>query len=79
LHLQDGSIEHEKGSPFILHNTLEKDFASVSNVAYVGKEEITISVIKPNGVVDKYPEKEAIAFTNSEYFDLFDYQENLHL
>jgi putative ABC transport system permease protein len=74
LHLGDGKIEHEKGSPFILHNTLKKDFASVKNVAYVGKEEVIISVTKPNGVVGKYLEKEAVTFTNSEYFDLFDYQ-----
>ena len=74
LHLGDGSIEHEKGSPFILHNTLKKDFASVANVAYVGKEEVTVSVGKPNGVIDKYLEKESAIFTNSEYFDLFDYQ-----
>jgi putative ABC transport system permease protein len=53
LHLGDGKIEHEKGSPFILHNTLKKDFASVKNVAYVGKEEVIISVTKPNGVVGK--------------------------
>jgi putative ABC transport system permease protein len=74
LHLEDGSIEHEKGSPFILHNTLKKDFASVENVAYVGKEEIVISIAKPSGVIDKYLEKESIIFTNSEYFNLFDYQ-----
>ena len=74
LYLGDGSIEHEKGSPFILHNTLKNDFASVSNVAYVGKEEVTISIEKSNGVVDKYLEKEAVIFTNSAYFNLFDYQ-----
>jgi putative ABC transport system permease protein len=74
LHLEDGSIEHEKGSPFILHNTLKKDFAYVENVTYVGKEEVIVSVGKPNGVVDKYLEKESVTFTNSEYFDLFDYQ-----
>jgi putative ABC transport system permease protein len=74
LHLGDGSVEHEKGSPFILHNTLKKDFASIRNVAYVGKEELIISVIKINGVVNKYLEKESAIFTNSEYFDLFYYQ-----
>ncbi len=74
LHLEDGSIENEKGSPFILHSTLKKDFAAIRNVAYVGKEEVIISLAKPNGVIDKYLEKEAVVFTNSEYFDMFDYQ-----
>ena len=74
LHLGDGSIEHEKGSSFILHNTLKKEFASISNVTYVGKEEVIISVSKSNGVVDKYLEKESVIFTNNEYFDSFDYQ-----
>ena len=74
LHLGDGSVEHEKGSPFILHSTLKKDFASVENTAYVGKEELTISIEKTNGSVDKYLEKESAIFTNSEYFNIFDYQ-----
>ncbi|MES2517039.1 MAG: FtsX-like permease family protein [Bacteroidota bacterium] len=74
LHLGDGSTEYEKGSPFILHNTLKNDFASVSNVAYIGKQELVISIAKDNGIVDKYLEKESAIFTNSGYFDLFDYQ-----
>jgi putative ABC transport system permease protein len=72
LHLDDGSIEHEKGSPYILHETLKNDFSSVENVAYLGQQELTISI--PNRNKDKFLEKEAAAFISSEYFKVFDYQ-----
>ncbi|MBC8112348.1 MAG: ABC transporter permease, partial [Verrucomicrobia bacterium] len=74
LHLEDGSIEKEKGSPFILHNALKNDFAAVENVTYIGHQELIISVLKENGIFDKYLEKNTATFTNSEYFNLFDYQ-----
>jgi putative ABC transport system permease protein len=74
LHLDDGSIEHEKGSPFILHQTLKNDFPSVEKVAYVGQQEMTISVPKQNRVTDRFLEKEAAAFIAGAYFDIFDYQ-----
>ena len=74
LHLEDGKIEKEKGSPFILHKTLKNDFPSVENVAYLGQQDLTFSITKANGTTDKYLEKEAAAFTNAQYFKLFDYQ-----
>ena len=74
LHLDDGSIEHEKGSPFMLHNTLKNDFVEVENSAYLGQQEVTISVQNTKGTVDKYLEKQTAAFINPDYFNVFDYQ-----
>jgi len=74
LHLDDGSVEHEKGSPFVLHHTLKNDFPSVENAAYVGQQELTISIVRKNGLKDKYLEKTAAIFTNANYFGIFDYQ-----
>jgi len=74
LHLDDGSIEHEKGSPFVLHTTLKNDFSGVENVAYIGQQEMTILIPDKNGQKAKFLEKEAAAFISASYFNLFDYQ-----
>lgn len=74
LHLDDGSIEHEKGSPYILHEALKNDFSSVENVAYLGQQELTLSIPSKNGSSAKFLEKEAAAFIGADYFKVFDYQ-----
>ncbi len=73
LHLDEG-IEHEKGSPFILHETLKNDFSNVEHTAYLGQHEMTISISKGNSSPDRYLEKEFAAFINEGYFKIFDYQ-----
>ncbi|MFD2519355.1 FtsX-like permease family protein [Emticicia soli] len=72
LHLGDGSIEHERGSSFILHNTLKKEFSAVEHAAYLAHRPLTIAVAAKNKV-NKYLEKESAAFTNADYFRIFDY------
>ena len=72
LHLDDGSVEHEKGSPYVLHEALKNDLSSVENVAYIGQQELAISIPKNNSA--KFIEKEATAFIGSDYFKVFDYQ-----
>ena len=74
LHLDDGSVEHEKGSPYILHESLKNDFSSVENAAYVGQQELTLSIPTQNGSSAKFLEKEAVAFIGADYFKVFDYQ-----
>lgn len=74
LHLDDGSVEHEKGSPYILHEALKNDFSSVENVAYIGQQELTISVPNRNNLPAKFLEKEVAAFIGADYFKVFDYQ-----
>ena len=73
LHLDEG-LEHEKGSPFILHETLKNDFPDVESAAYIGQHELTISISKTNNSPDRYLEKESAAFINEDYFKIFDYQ-----
>ena len=73
LHLDQG-VEHEKGSPFILHETLKNDFSTVEHTAYLGQQEMTISISKGNNSPDRYLEKEYAAFVNDGYFKIFDYQ-----
>lgn len=74
LHLDDGSVEHEKGSPYILQEALKNDFSSVENVAYVGQQELTLSIPTQNDSSAKFLEKEAAAFIGADYFKVFDYQ-----
>ena len=73
LHLDEG-IEHEKGSPYILHKTLKNDFSNVEHAAFIGQHEMTISISKDNSSPDRYLEKEFAAFINADYFEIFDYQ-----
>lgn len=72
LHLDDGSVEQERGSAFVLHETLKKDFSSVGNAAYVARKEVTIRV-DSGGASRKFLEKDLV-FTNADYFKIFDYQ-----
>ncbi|MCF2488304.1 FtsX-like permease family protein [Dyadobacter sp. CY347] len=73
LHLEDGSVEHEKGSAFALHTALRKEFANVSHAAYLAERELTISIEQANNS-KKFFEKSSAAFTDSEFFKIFDYQ-----
>ena len=72
LHLEEGP-EHEKGSPYILHETLKNDFANIESTAYIGQHELTISVEGENALKYKFLEKESAAFVNEGYFKIFDY------
>lgn len=73
LHLEDGSVEHERGSAFPLHTTLRKEFASVAHAAYLADRELTISIEQGNNV-KRFFEKSSAAFTDADFFKIFDYQ-----
>ena len=75
LHIPDGSIDYDQGSPFILGQYLKK-FSAVSNqTALLGKRSFTVSVPQKNQ--DKqslFYEAENIAFTDNNWFKIFSYQ-----
>jgi putative ABC transport system permease protein len=73
LHLGDGQIERSKGSAYILHSTLKKEYPAIEQTAYLAHRPLTIAIIENNNV-RKYLEKESAAFTNSDYFKIFDYE-----
>jgi putative ABC transport system permease protein len=73
LHLGDGSIEREKGSAYILHGTLKKDYPAIEEATYLAQKPLTIAINERN-IVHKYSEKEAAGFTNANYFRIFDYE-----
>ncbi|MCE7065634.1 FtsX-like permease family protein [Dyadobacter sp. CY326] len=73
LHLEDGSVEHERGSSFPMHTALRKEFANVTHTAYLADKELTVS-IEQQRISKKFFEKSSAAFTDSEFFKIFDYQ-----
>ncbi|RZL05027.1 MAG: ABC transporter permease, partial [Pedobacter sp.] len=73
LHLGDGSIERERGSAYILHSTLKKEYSAVERTTYLAHRPLTVAVSENNNV-HKYLEKESAAFTNADYFGIFDYE-----
>ncbi|WP_342086959.1 ABC transporter permease [Dyadobacter sp. OTU695] len=73
LHLEDGSVEQERGSAFVLHETLKKEFSYVKQAAYVAHKELTIR-IDSDGTSRKFLEKDHLVFTNSDFFKIFDYK-----
>lgn len=73
LHLGDGEIERSKGSAYILHETLKKEYPSIERTTYLAHRPLTIAITESNNV-RKYLEKESAAFTNSDYFRVFDYE-----
>lgn len=73
LHLEDGSVEHERGSAFPMHLTLRKEFANITHAAYLADRELTISIEQQNDT-KRFYEKSSAAFTDAEFFKIFDYQ-----
>jgi putative ABC transport system permease protein len=73
LHLEDGSVEKERGSAFPMHQALRKEFANVLNAAYLADKELTVSIVQQNDS-KKFYEKGSAAFTDAEFFKIFDYQ-----
>lgn len=69
LHLDDGTVEHEHGSAFILHDVLKKEFSSVENAGYLASREVTVHA----GEGNKFLEREAVGFANTDFFEIFDY------
>lgn len=73
LHLEDGSVEQERGSAFVLHETLKKEFSSVEHAAYVAHKELTIRA-DHESTSRKFLEKDHLVFTNPDFFKIFDYK-----
>ncbi|WP_337044686.1 FtsX-like permease family protein [Emticicia sp. 17c] len=73
LHLEDGTIEREKGSSYLSHSTFKKEFSAVEFSTYLAHKPLTLAITEKN-VVHKYLEKESAAFTNSDFFRIFDYE-----
>jgi putative ABC transport system permease protein len=74
LHLPDGSIEYDQGSPLILGQMLKQQVPAVSNeTALLDRRSFTISV-HDQAKDNLFYEFENVAFTDNNWFKLFTYK-----
>ena len=75
LHLPDGSIDYDQGSPLILGQMLKQEVPAVKNqTVLLDKRSFTIAVTKPGQTKQNlFNETETVAFTDNNWFKLFTY------
>lgn len=75
LHLPDGSIEYDQGSPLILGQTIKQQLPSIENeTVLLDKRTFTISIPQNNHKEEKiFHEIENVAFTDNNWFKIFNY------
>src|SRR5882757_2739988 len=73
LHLPDGTVVHEKGTPLGLTAALQNELPQIKDQAVLLKvHSLTVGVSRTNEW-KFFAEQENIAFTDQHWFDLFDY------
>jgi len=74
LHIPDGSIEYDQGSPYVLGQLLKQLPAVVNEAALLSKRSFTVSIPqKKQGKQSLFYEFENIAFTDNNWFKMFTY------
>jgi putative ABC transport system permease protein len=75
LHLPDGSIEYDQGSPLILGQMLKQEVPAVKNqTVLLDKRTFTVAVPQPGETKQNlFNETETVAFTDNNWFKLFTY------
>jgi len=74
LHIPDGSIEYDQGSPYVLGQLLKQLPAVANETALLSKRSFTISIPQKNqGKQSLFYEFENIAFTDNNWFKMFTY------
>ncbi|MGI4022780.1 MAG: FtsX-like permease family protein [Janthinobacterium lividum] len=74
LHIPDGSIDYDQGSPYVLGQFF-KNFPTVENqTTLIGKRNFTVSISQKNQSKQSlFYEFENIAFTDNNWFKMFTY------
>lgn len=74
LHIPDGSIEYDQGSPYVLGQLLKQLPAVANETALLSKRSFTVSIPqKKQGKQSLFYEFENIAFTDNNWFKMFTY------
>ena len=70
-----GEIEMKPGVPFPLAPALRQEIPDFESVVLVDKDyrDAIISIQKEDGTMDKFVEKNGVAYADSNYFDVFHY------
>ncbi|HEY4323478.1 MAG TPA: FtsX-like permease family protein [Mucilaginibacter sp.] len=76
LHIPDGSVDYDQGSPLILGQTLkQQNSAVVKEGIFLKKRSFTVSVKQSeHAQPNTFYENETVAFANNDLFKIFSYQ-----
>ncbi|PSL23431.1 ABC transporter permease [Chitinophaga ginsengisoli] len=78
LHLDDGSIQYEKGAPLALAAAIHAEIPQVKNQAFLfcnyRDQSLTVTVPGQGGAHQLFTEHGNIAFADRHWFELFDYE-----
>lgn len=79
LHLDDGSVQYEKGAPLALAAAIQAEVPQVKDQAFLfanyRERSFTVAVPQPGNTPDKlFAEHGNIAFADRHWFNLFDYE-----
>src|SRR5882757_5188983 len=73
LHLPDGSVEYERGSPLALTAALQNELPQIKDQAVLLRAHAFTVGVSRAGQWNFFDERENIAFTDQHWFNLFDY------
>ena len=73
LHLPDGSVHPEQGTPLDLTTALEKEVPEIKDQAVLLKVPLATVGVNGTGGRKFFTEKDAIAYADQHWFHLFDY------
>lgn len=75
LHLPDGSIEYDQGTPYVLGQILKQGIPAVENqTVLLEKRTFTVAATQPGTTKQNlFNETETVAFTDNNWFKLFTY------
>jgi len=73
LHLQDGSVEHERGTPLGLTEALQHRLPQIKDQAVLLKTRSFTVGVPQSGAWKFFDERDNIGFTDQHWFNLFDY------
>jgi len=79
LHLDDGSVQYQKGAPLALAAAIQAEVPQVKDQAFLfdnyRDHSYTVSIPQPGNTSNKlFAEHGNVAFANRHWFNLFDYQ-----
>ncbi len=74
LHIPDGSIEYDQGSPYLLGQLIKRNAAVANETSLLSKRSFTVAVQKNQDKQSLFYEFENVAFTDNNWFKIFTYQ-----
>lgn len=75
LQFSKDHLEHGNGSPYPMVKAIQNDIPEVQKASFIAKNmSYTVGIPKSTTQIDRYLKKTGIAYTDKNWFDIFDYQ-----